>query len=380
MSATPNVSAWRAPERLLRGLATTAVLGAIVFLLGNLYEPERVWGGYLMGFAYFVGLALAGPLFLSILYLCDARWSLPLRRIPEAMTAALPVALVLGLGLIMGTSALYEWSHVQVVEEDHLLAHKSSYLNVVGFSIRLVLYFALWIWIGRRVAARSIAGGSPVEKRRGTIVISALFMAVLSITFSLASVDWIQSLDPHWFSTMFALRTLSGVGASGVALCILVLVMLRRHGPLREIVTHDRMDDLGKILLALSLFWAYIWYCEYMIIWYSDIPEETGYYLLRRQGAWGTLTPVNMAVNFVVPFLCLMLRAWRRNGTILMRIAGLVLVGHALDLFVMITPPLSGGEVHAGLWELGPLVGALALFLWVLLRALGRAPLVAREG
>ena len=376
----PGAITYQAPSKLLKGLLTTAGLGGVLFLLGTMIAPERVWGGYLMGFTYFVGLALAGPLFLSIVYLSDARWAKPLRRIPEAMTAALPAGLVLGLGLIMGTHALYEWSHAQVLETDALLRHKAPYLNVFGFSVRLVIYFALWIWIGRKVVARSSVPAVEPERRRGHIAISALFMAVLSITLSLASVDWIQSLDPHWFSTIFALRTLSGMGCAGIALCILVLVSLRRQGPLRAVVSKDVMDDLGKILLALTLFWAYIWYCEYMIIWYSDIPEETGYYLLRRQGDWSTLLPVSLVVNFGLPFLALMLRAWRRNGVILMRIAALVLVGHALDLFLMIAPPIMGAEVHLGLWELGPLIGALALFCWLFLKAIGRAPLVPLEG
>ena len=367
---------YRASSKLLRGLVATACAGALVFLVGTVVAPERAWIGYLMGFSYFVGLALAGPLFLSIIYLSDARWARPLRRVPEAMGAALPVAFVLGLVLIMGMHALYEWSHEEVVAGDALLRHKASWLNAVGFSLRLILYFAVWIWIGRSVVRRSRMAPS-AGSRRGEIQASALFMAALAVTFSLASVDWIQSLDAHWFSTMFALRTLSGVACAGLALCTVVLVALRRAGPLRTVVTRDVLDDLGKILLSLCLFWAYIWYCEYMIIWYSDIPEETIYYLLRTQGGWETLVPVNLIVCFALPFLALMLRAWRRNGVILMRIAVLVLVGHALDLYVMVAPPVMHGELRLGLWEIGPLVGALALFSWVFLRALGRAPLVS---
>ncbi|MAF66964.1 MAG: hypothetical protein CMJ84_15075 [Planctomycetes bacterium] len=370
---------WRASRELSNGLLTTAGLGASLFLVGVMLQPERAWGGYLMGFIYFVGLALAGPLFLSIVYLCGASWARPLRRIPEAMSAALPVAFVLGLGLIVGTHELYEWSHAQVVEEDLLLSHKAAYLNVGGFSVRLIIYFVIWIWVGRKVVGLSTSRTPQPQGRRRSIAISALFMAVLSVTLSLASIDWVQSLDPHWFSTMFALRILSGFGCAGMALCTLVLTVLRRRGPMRAVVTAERMDDLGKILLSLALFWAYIWYCEYMIIWYTDIPEETGYYLLRRQGDWGTLLPVNLTVNFAVPFLVLMPRPWRRSSVILTRVAVLILVGHALDLFVMIAPPILGSDVRLGLWELGPLVGALALFGWILLRALGRAPLVPSE-
>lgn len=377
--SVPRSLSFQASPLLQRGLLVTAGLGFLIFLIGTLVEPERAWGGYLMGFNYFVGLAIAGPLFLSVIYLCNATWAKPLRVVPEAFTATLPAGLFLGLGLIMGTHALYEWAHPQVVEADALLTHKAPYLNVIGFSVRLVLYFAVWIWVGRKVAARSRSAAAEPGRRRTTLLFSALFMASLAVTFSLASVDWVQSLDPHWFSTMFALRTLSGVACSGLALATIVLVALHRTGRLRGVVTDSVKDDLGKLLLGLSLFWAYIWYCEYMIIWYSDIPEETGYYLLRAQGGWETLTPLNLVVNFAVPFLALMLRAWRRNGVVLMRIAGVVLIGRALDLFVMIGPPVMGGELHLGLWEIGPVIGAVALFVWVLLRALSRASAAGPE-
>ena len=379
MMATSQSPVYQASPRLIRGLGWIAAAGGGVFLAGTMISPERAWGGYLMGFTFFVGLALAGPLFLSVLYLSNARWGRPLRRIPEALTSALPVAFVLGLGLILGTHALYEWSHDEVVASDPLLAHKAPWLNLIGFSVRIVIYFAIWLWAGRRVAALSSAGGGEGGQRRSELTTSALFLAALAITFSLASVDWIQSLDAHWFSTMFALRTLSGAASSGLAVCILLLVALRRANLLRSVVTHDVMDDLGKILLALSFFWAYIWYCEYMIIWYSDIPEETIYYLVRRQGAWGTLVPVNLALNFAIPFLALFPRAWRRNGVILMRIAGLLLVGRVLDLYLMIVPPLGGGETGISAWEAGPLIGILALFGLIVARALSRPGLVPSE-
>lgn len=377
VSLTAEAHRYQAPPRLQRLLLATACVGGLVFVIGTMAAPERVWAGYLMGFTYFVDLALAGPLFLSIVYLSDARWARPLRRVPEAMTAALPAALLLGLLLITGTHVLYEWSHSQVVAADPLLQHKAPYLNLVGFSLRLAIYFAVWIWVGRKVAARSTAAEAEPAQRRRTVAVSALFMALLSVTFSLASVDWIQSLEPHWFSTIFALRTLSGLGAAGLALCTVVLVALRRSGTLRDVVTRDVMDDLGKILLGLTIFWAYVWYCEYMIIWYSNIPEETVYFLLRSEGGWATLGRLNLMVNFAVPFLALMLRAWRRSGVALSRIAGWILAGHVLDLFVMIAPPLQGARIHMGLWELGPLIGALALFGWILLRTLSRGPLVA---
>lgn len=355
--------------RLMSALFSTASLGLGVFLAGMLLAPERAWGGYLMAFCLFTFLAVAGPLFLSIAHLSDARWALPLWRIPAAMGATLPAALALGIVLLAGTHSLYEWSHGQVVASDPLLQHKAAWLNVPGFALRLVAVLALWILLARRLGSLR-----PGERGRNTRV-AALFLAVFAVTFSVASVDWIQSLEPHWFSTIFALHTLATVGLAGVATCILVLVALRRQGRLRDLATRDVLEDLAKILMGLSLFWAYIWYCQYMILWYTNIPEEIGHHLLRGQGDWRTLVRLDLLVGFAAPFLALMLRSWRRDPVALSRIAWLVLAGRALDLFVMIAPPLQGPHVRLGVWELGPLAGAAALFVWLLLRALARAPL-----
>lgn len=362
-----------------RALLLAVGLGTLVFFVGLAVEPARAWGAYLIAFNVFVGLALAGPLFLAIVYLSNGRWAMPLRRVPEAMGGALGVAGVLGLVLIIGTHTLYEWSHAQVVQGDALLRHKAPWLNVVGYSVRMVVYFAIWIWIARRLAARSSATEPEPERRRATIRDSATFMALFAVTFSLASLDWIQSLDPHWFSSMFALRTASGVCLAGLAFATIVLVEFRRRLGLRDVVTKHVLDDLGKVLLALSLFWAYIWYCQYMIVWYTNIPEETGYYLIRRTGDWTTLLRLNFAVNFGVPFLALMLGAWRRNAIVLQRIAMWILLGRVLDLFVLIAPPLQGVVPRFGLWEVGPVIAAFALFVLIFVKRLARESLVPRE-
>ena len=175
-----------------QGLMVAVGCGAIVFLIGLMVAPERTWGGYLIGFSYFVGLALAGLLFLAVLSLARGEWAFPLRRVPEAMASTLPVAAVLGLVLITGIHTLYEWSHSSVVEGDALLTHKSTWLNGFGFSVRLVLYFALWIWLGRRLVLVSRTGDRPAEVRT-----AAWFLLAFALTFSLASIDWVQSLDPH---------------------------------------------------------------------------------------------------------------------------------------------------------------------------------------
>ena len=361
-----------------KGLLVAAALGALCFLLGLFLDPERAWAGYLMGFEYFVQLGLAGGLFLSVLTLSSARWATAMRRIPEAMTTSLPVAFVMGILLMGGLSTLYEWSHESVLAMDPVLQAKAVYLNGAFFFGRMVVFFLLWIWLSHAMvsSSRRQDQGHDRQVHMARFRSAALFLPVFAVTFSLASIDWIQSLEPHWFSTIFGLVTLSSLGTSGLAVCMLFVVYLRRRSDLRWFVTEDHLDDLGKVGIGLSLFWVYIWYCQYMLIWYTNMPEETPYYALRMHGHWRVLTWVNLALNWAVPFFVLMPKAARRSGAVLARVAFVMLVGQALNLYIQVAPPLIGSEPVYGIFELGPVVGALALFAWCTLRGLSRAPIV----
>ena len=243
-----------------------------------------------------MGLALAGPLILSIVQLSGADWAKPFRRVPEAMGAALPAALVLGVVLVRARTRCTSGPHAESVEPDALLQHKSGWLNLLGFSVRMLVYFAVWIWLARKLSGRLRSQDPEPRRTHRDTALSAGFMAAFAVTFSLASIDWVQSLDPHWFSTIFALRTLSGLGISGVAVCTIILVVLRRRGPLRDVVSRTLRRPRQDPARADRVL-AYSWYCQYMIIWYSNLPEETGYYLLRREHGWGSLVPVNLAVT-----------------------------------------------------------------------------------
>jgi len=189
----------------------------------------------------------------------------------------------------------------------------------------------------------------------------------------------VQSIEPHWFSTIYGLVTLSGVGTSGLAVGIILIAHLRRQGPLRGIVNRDHLDDLGKIAIGFALFWGYIWYCQYMVIWYTDMPEETPYYVLRMSGGWKILTWTNVTLNWGVPFFILMPKAARCSATVLVRVAWVMLVGQALNLYLLVAPGLQGEVPQVGLWEIGPVVGAVAFFFWATLRGLTRASLVPEK-
>ena len=367
------------PNGATKVLRCVAGGGALFFILGLFVAPRQAWTGYLMGFMLFVELALAGAFFLSMLSLASARWATALRRIPEAMATALPVAGLLGLVLLGGIHVLYEWSHTSVVEADPILSGKSAYLNVGFFIVRLVIFFGLWILLSRRMikASRDQDRGEPLAARR-MLMTAVFFVPIFAITFSLASIDWIKSLEPHWFSTIFGLVTLSSLGSAGLAVCLILAILLKR-GPLRGIVRPDHLDDLGKIGIGFALFWGYIWYCQYMLIWYTDMPEETPYYFLRSQGGWRLLTWVNVAVNWAIPFFLLMPKVVRRTPRYLLQIAYLMLAGQALNMFLLIGPSQIGAHPHFSLFEVVPLIGAGALFFLLVLRGLAAAPLVPHK-
>ncbi|MFN0007113.1 MAG: hypothetical protein ACKVXR_04330 [Planctomycetota bacterium] len=363
-----------ASPRSLPLLRTIAIAGGLAFLAGLVFAPERAWAGFLMGFVYFVGLSLSGALFIALLTMAGARWWIPLRPIPEAMSTALPYGGILALVLLAGVPSLYEWSHASAVASDHLLLHKSAWLNVPFFAARLLLCFAIWILLSRKLAQ---AGREPVShdgpaRARRNLVLACWFVPLFALTWSVASFDWLMSLEPHWFSTIYALLTLSGLGLAGLAACILLAVPMIRSGRMGQLVTREHLDDLGKLAVAFSLFWVYIRYCQYMLVWYTNIPEETGWYTARGEGLWAVLEPVNVALNWAIPFFVLMPKTARRSPTVMVRVAVAMLAGHAVDLYLLAGPPILGPDPSHAAWEIGPIVGAIALFFWIAARALSK--------
>ena len=351
-----------------RRVLALAVAGGLVFVAGLFLEPRRVWLSYLLAFSLLAQLALAGPVFLALLALSGARWATALRRVPEAMGGALPLALAAGAVLLSGMHSLYEWSHPAALEHDALLAHKAAWLNPTGFAVRTLVILALW-WAGAAWLRRSQAGAPARRLAR-----SGVFMVLVAVSFSIASVDWWMSLEPHWFSTLFPLYHFAGLACAGLAMALLLVLHLERRGPLAGVVRDEHLHDMGRLLFAFTLVWAYLWYCQYMLIWYTDIPEETGYYLLRKQHGWWLLVQCTLVLKWGVPFLALLGRRPCRSRRVLGRVAVVVLVGHVLDLYVQIAPPLMDGGPRLGAWELGPTLAALALFLAAFGRSFRRAP------
>ena len=244
--------------------------------------------------------------------------------------------------------------------------------------IRAVIYLALWILfskalvgISRRQDQTKQPGLSGANKR-----ISAIFLVVYAITFSLASCDWLMLLEPMWFSTIWGVYNFAGMVQATLAVMILLAIVLRRVGPLSTAFTDDHLHDLGKLLIGFSCFWMYIWFSQYMLIWYTNIPEETSYFLLRKHGPWGPLMIANILLNWIVPFFALLPRPCKRSESIMIKIAVVVLVGRWLDLYLMIFPATSGAVF--GIWEVASIALLIGAVSWLFFKSFVKAPPVPK--
>ncbi|MBR9977071.1 MAG: hypothetical protein KFH87_03200 [Bacteroidetes bacterium] len=361
-------------SRTLRNLAIAAATGFGVVVAGLFLAPERIWPAVLLANYYVLTLALAGTVFVALMHVSRAGWSTVFRRIPESMSTILPVCFGVMLLMVFGLSTLYEWSHPGAVAADPLLQGKEAWLNVPFFLIRIVLYFAIWIGFSSILRRNSRLQDSSGDERltRRNMRFSALFIVLFALSFWLASTDWLMSLEPHWYSTIFSVYNFSGLILSGIATIIVILIMLRRRGVFGDLIRDSHLHDLGKLLFAFSTFWMYIWFSQYMLTWYANIPEFTVYYIGREQGGWLTFTWLNVVFNWGIPFVTLLSARAKKAEGLLLKVAIIVLIGHWIDLFWMIAPPFMPAAPVIGVWEIAPLVTALALFFFFTLRALSR--------
>ncbi len=382
--------------------------GAVAAAIGLVMSPSRTWLNLLVNGFYALTLGVAAMFFFSTQRLANARWSAPLRRIVEALALTLPAAAILLLVLSFGATSVYSWAdghgaaggHGAAAAHDAAAAHgathathapvhahivdpgRDTYLSPMFVYLRMAAVLLIWCFFAWRLRVISRAGdrdsaaGMATHRRLGKL--SAIFTPLFAFTFTAAAYDWIISLDPDWFSTMFAVYVFAGAFVQGIAAITLAAAVLHRRGSFTAAgrsLRVDQLHDLGKMLFAFSTFWAYIWVCQYLLIWYGNIPEEVTYYLRRTCDAWLPLFLVNFAINWAVPFFALLPVAAKRDPKRLITIASLVLFGHWLDLYLMVFPSRHG-EPSLGALELAMFAGTAALLYLIFRRGLGRAPLL----
>lgn len=369
----PQLLDSNASQRLLIG----AAVGAFVTLVALFVNPGAGWAGLTMAGQLAVGLGLGGVLFVAFGTVTSAGWTAAIRRVPEAMSGTLPFGAGLVLVALLISLGGYEWSHADAVKDDALLTHKSPWLNPVAVILRTVVFLGIWVFFARvlrRLSMRQDTAPDPRNAAR-TTTITCIFLGLFALSFSFASFDWIMSLEAHWFSTVFAIYTFSGMFLAALAVLTLLLVWLRRRGHLARVLRDDHLHDIGKLTFGFATFWAYIWFCQYMLIWYSNIPEEATYYVTRMNATWGPWMIINLVINWLAPFLLLLPAAAKRNERTMVRVAWLLVIGRVLDLHLLIAPPLTDSPWTI-LWELAPVAAAGCGFVWFFNRSLTRAPIV----
>jgi len=334
---------------------------------------RRFFFSYLLNFSFLLTLALGALFFVILQHLTRAGWSVVVRRWAEGIAATMPFIAVLAVPIVaFGTHDLYHWTHAEAVATDHLLQAKRAYLNVPFFVVRLAVYFGLWSLLARFFFRRSLAqdaSGDPaltvqMERR------SAPSMLAFALTATFAAFDLLMSLDPHWYSTMFGVYVFAGSVVSFFALLIVVVYSGQRAGLLRHAITVEHYHDLGKLLFAFTVFWAYIAFSQYMLIWYASLPEETAWLLRRQSNGWGWVGLVLLLGHFLAPFLLLLSRAPKRRPRAVAAAAAWMLVMHWVDLFWVVIPEVAPQRAVPHLLDVTLLVGlgglAVAMAAWVL--------------
>lgn len=368
------------PQRgvLPLGVALAAV-GGLTFLGGLFVAPGRTWANVLLVSYYLLGLGLGALVLVAFQYVSGAGWGVALRRLPEAMAVLIPVASAGVAVVLLAYPALYTRAGPSPEEADADLAFRHFWLSRPFFLLRALAYVVLWVLFARALvtASRRQDEDGKVGHTYTSQRLSAAFLVVFAVTCWLSSVDWVMSLEPDWSSTIFGVYHFAGLFLGALAALAVLAIALHQQGALRGILTEDHLHDLGKLLFSFSSFWMYIWFSQYMLIWYVNNPEETSYFLRRLSGGWKPLFYLNVLLNWAVPFLALMPGMAKRRPGFLLAVALVVLAGRWLDLYLMILPPLGGGPLQGfGVVEAGLIAGGLGLFLLAVPRALGKASLV----
>ena len=365
---------YRLPAKDLLFFRGLALLGCVALLLGLLLAPERAWANVLLLGYYLTSLGLGGLLIVALHYVTGARWSGPLRRVPEAMAALLPVASIGLLAVLLLRPSLYSWTQGPEQEPDSPLGH--LWLSRPFFLLRSSIYLLLWTIFAVAIVrnSRRQDRASDAAPTGTNLRLSAGFLVVFGITCWLAGSDWIMSLEPKWSSTIFGVYNFAGIILTSLAAVTLLALWLQRRGPLAEAVTKDHFHDLATLLFGFSCFWMYIWFCQYLLIWYTNQPEEAIYFAHRWQGSWPALILLAVVLNWGIPFCLLLFRAAKRSPTVLGAVCLLVLVGRWFDLFAMIFPSQSDVASIPGPLELGMLCGAIGAACLTFFHAFGQAP------
>jgi hypothetical protein len=341
---TPVETSGLQMRALVVGVIALLVCAAGAFLPGG---ANQFFHAYLMAYVFWTGVSVGSLAILMLHHLSGGGWGLVIRRILEASTRVIPLMLLLFIPLAFGMKTVYEWARPELVQQSELLQHKQPYLNVTFFILRLIFYFVVWgllmLFLNRWSLEQDRTADPNLRKTMQGLSGPGLVLFGLTVTF--AATDWVMSLEPEWFSTIFGLLIMVGWGLSAFAFVIIAASRLANRPPLEGVIAPLHFHDLGKLLLAFVMIWAYFGFSQFLLIWYGNLPEEIPWYLRRMKSGWQYVGLVLVIFHFAVPFFLLLSRNLKRHARTLSIIAALLLIMRLVDLFWMIAPV---AEVHGG--------------------------------
>jgi len=364
------------PPAELKSFGTRALIVGVVFtvllLIGAIIDRTQFFHAYLVGFIFWIGITLGSLALLMLQHLTGGVWGLMIRRVLEAGTRTLPLMVLLFVPILIGLKQIYPWTSAALMSQTAALQQKSHYLNPSFFMARAAIYFAFWSLVALLLNWLSLEQDRTAEKkiRKRMQMISGPGLALLIISITFASIDWVMSLEPGWSSTIFGLIFVAAWSLSALSFTILTMSWLSHRAPMNTVVQRAHFHDWGNLLLTLVMLWTYFAFSQYLLIWSGNLPEETTWYVARKHGGWGVIALGIVILQFAFPFLTLLSRAAKTSSDRLARLALLILIMRVLDVIWLIEPAYNQERFHLSWMDIvAPIaIGGLwiATFAWQL--------------
>lgn len=384
-----NIDSYKAPAELnkWRTIALGAGgIGIILWLVGLYFDPEQALRSWLLGFIVWGGIGIGGIGILLLQYLTGGAWGVVIRRVMEAAARTIPLLIILFIPLAVGLDYFYEWTHMH---DDRVVQSRGWYMTNAGWIARSVIYFAIFAVMAYLLTKWSSEQdkSKDYEEAAGWLGKATAFsgpgIVIYALVVTFATVDWVMTLEPHWFSTIWGLLFVAGWALSAFSFAVIILAFLADKVPMDRILGRRHFHDIGKLMLALVMVWAYFNFSQFLIIWSGNIPEETGWYITRTSGGWGWIAWGLVIFHFAFPFLVLLQQDLKRRAKLLATVGAFVLLMRVFDMFWLIAPSprinthgLEQGAFIVSWMDIVAPIAVGGIWLWYFFGQLMSRPLV----
>ncbi len=365
-------------EKVQQQALMVAVVGIVLLALGALTARAEFFQSYLYAYVFWMGLTLGCLGLLILHHLVSGSWGHIVQRYVESGARTLPFMALLFVPIVLGMSHLYPWTNHELAAANHVVEKKLGYLNVPFFLLRQVLYFGFWIFVAMWLSKQSLRQDETADPHltRKMKIFSGPSMVFFVLTVTLASVDWMMSLEPEWFSTMYGIGRIVGAALTALAFCIILVRILSPYAPLVEILTTRHVHHLGNLMMAFTILWAYVGFSEFLIIWSGNLPDDNMWHLRRMNAEWSVLAAILIVGHFAVPFALLLSRQLKRHIEPLARIAAAILVMRLLDMYWLVYPAFNNHQLRFHWLSLVAPIALGGIWVWLFVNHLKQQPLL----